>query len=775
MRNRIVSTSITMLAFIAATSLSAQCCDHHLVMHDSYGDGWNGGQLEVFLNGNSTGVFSATGSGSTSVFTVCDGDVIELNYTAADWENENSYQLYGPFGAVIFADGPTPATGLVSTTIGDCTTVPVPGSVPCVALPIDTLVCLTVDNSGVLGSGTNPDCANYTGGDLWYAMAIPPSGNVSVRTIGTGGLNDTGLALWSGPNCFSLTQNACDDDGGDGYYSLAAAYELMPEDSLYIQVFGYGGSAGAFQLCVADLGTVTLESSELPIVFINTLGQTIPQQGKVDALMEMKYNGPGTTTLLTDPSNVYNGHIGIGIRGASSAGYPQRPYAVETRDDMGANNNVSLLGMPAENDWVLLSNWNDRSLVRNQLAFHLARAMGQYAPRAQLCEVLVDSVYKGIQVFGEKIKRDGGRVDIAKLTGLENSGDDLTGGYILQQNLWSPSNSFESNYSPIDHPGFDVHFLYEYPAPDTISDPQKVYIAAFVDSLETALYGLDWTDANNGYRKYLDVPSFINYFLVNEVARNADGFKKSVFFHKDKNSNGGKLKAGPVWDFDWAWKNIWGCGTSSATDGSGWTHLVNDCVTDNYSTGWYVRLLDDPSFAADLRCTYEEQRQGALSTSSINAYIDSVGAVVQNAQERHFRKWPMLLGSSGPAPEVLACAATYSAELDTLKNWIGERLSWLDGNLPGACLNVGTNDLDTTEDFTCFPNPSAGQVHFHGMLNGQGPWELSIHDLAWRLVDGVRLHSGLCDLDLELPHSGTYVYVLRDAGRVVQKGRVVVY
>jgi len=769
------SLSVTLLALLCHPSVHAQCCDHHLVMQDGYGDGWNGGHLEVRINGVSIGTFAATGAGSTSVFTACNGDIISLYYTAADWENENTYQLFGPFGAVLFADGPTPGTGLVASIVSDCSTVPVPGSVPCAALPIDTVDCITVNNNTAPGSGIGPGCANYNGGDLWFTMPVPPSGNVSAGTANAGGLNDTGVALWSGPDCFNLVQRACDDDGGADYYSLAAAYELPPGEMLFIQVYGYGGATGAFQLCVNDLGTVTLESSELPIVLINTLGQEIPYDGKVDALMEMKYNGPGTITYLTDPSNEYNGHIGLGIRGATSSGYPQRPYAVETRNDLGANNNVPLLGMPAENDWVLLSNWNDRSLVRNALAFHLARAMGQYAPRTHLCEVLVDSAYKGIYVFGEKIKRDGGRVDIAKLTGDENTGDDVTGGYILQQNLWSPANSFESNYSPIDHPGFDVHFLYEYPAPDTISDPQRAYIAAFVDSVETALYGTAWTDPATGYRKYLDVPSFINYFLVNEVARNADGFKKSVFFHKDKNSNGGKLKAGPVWDFDWAWKNIWGCSTCQPTDGSGWTHLVNDCPTDNYSAGWYIRMLQDSTFTAELRCTYDEQRQGALSTSSIFAYIDSTAAVVQNAQDRHFRKWPMLLGVSGPAPEVLACATTYAAELDTLKSWIAERLTWLDANMPGVCAPLSAPRIVATADFTCFPNPSDGPVHFHGTLDGHGPWELSIHDLAWRIVASVRLPSGRCDVDLQLPHGGTYIYELHDADRMLRTGRVVVY
>ena len=774
MNRKLISRIV--LAGVACTALYmtsvAQCCDHHLVMHDSYGDGWNGGFLEVRLNGSSIGTYSATGFGSSAIFTVCNGDVMELEYTAADWENENTYQLYGPFGEVIFADGPNPAVGIVSTSIGDCATIPEPGAVPCTALPIDTLDCVIADNSGAMGTGTDPGCANYQGGDIWYTMPVPASGNVSVSTFNTGGLNDTGVALWTGPDCFNLTECTCDDDSGPDYFSIAAAYELPPGEMLFIQLFGYGGAEGAFQLCVADLGTVTLDSSELPIVLINTLGQEIPYDGKVDALMEIKYNGPGNLTHLTDPSNEYNGTIGIGIRGASSSGYPQRPYALETRDGLGANNDVPILGMPAENDWVLLSNYNDRSLVRNETAFHLARAMGQYAPRTHLCEVLVDSVYKGIYVFGEKIKRDGGRVDIAKLTGDENTGDDLTGGYILQQNLWNPSNSFQSNFSPIDHPGFDVHFLYEYPEPDTITTPQRGYIAAFVDSLETALYDPTFADPIEGYRKYLDVPSFINYFLVNEVAHNADGFKKSVFFHKDKNSNGGKLKAGPVWDFDWAWKNIWGCSICDQIDGSGWAHRVNDCPTDNYSTGWYIRLLQDSTFTSELRCTYESYRATVLDTANIFAYIDSIGARVENAQERHFQKWP-ILGVSGPAPEVLAVASTYAAELDTLKAWISLRLDWLDDNIPGLCNSTGLGTVNAANEWTVFPNPSSGIFHFSSPVVASGSLLFTLRDVTGRVFERRTIPAGM-SFDHAIQGSGTYFFTLEASDTILRTGRLIV-
>ena len=758
----------------AHTGTTAQCCDYTLNMQDSYGDGWNGGALVISVNGTAVGTFAASGFGSTGTFSICTGDQLELVYSGGAFEEENTYQLNTASGSLVQADGPDPATGVVFSGSGDCSLIAPPGSVPCVALPIDTANCVTADNSGALGSGYSAGCANFQGGDIWYAMPVPPSGNVVVSTDDAGGLMDTGIAVWAGPDCHTLTLQGCNDDAGGGYFSLLLVGELSPNDSLYIQAFGYGGGTGAFQLCVTDPGTVTLESSELPIVMINTLGQSIPDGSKIDALMEVKYNGPGNLTYVTDAANEYDGNIGIGIRGASSSSYPQFPYGIETRTALGENNDVPILGMPAENDWVLLSNYNDRSLIRNTLAFTIAQGMGQYAARHSLCEVLVDSAYKGIYLFAEKVKRDSGRVDIAKLTGLENTGDDVTGGYILEQGYWDASNSFESNYSPIDHPTFDVHFLHEYPAPDTITGPQRAYIAGYVDSLETALYSADFADPLVGYRQYLDVPSFIDYFLVNEVARSNDGFKKSVFFHKDKNSNGGKLKAGPVWDFDWAWKDIGSCSIFEATDGSGWAHLINDCFTDNYSCGWYVRLLQDSTFNNELRCAYDLYRTTVLDTTYLFGYIDSVGVLVQNAQARHFQKWP-ILGISGPAPEVNPVATTYAAELDTLKSWITRRLVWLDANIPGQCLTQGV--ITSQKDgigLLAFPNPSTGTVHFQGNIGGDGGRELVIHDVTWREIERVVLAPGRVDMERTMQESGTYFFTVQGEGRVLQTGKLVV-
>jgi len=730
-------------------------------MQDSYGDGWNGGSLKVYQNTTLLGTYSASQFATAQTFTLCPGDSIHLTYTPGSYENENTYQLYDAQWNVLFHDGPTPLTGSVYNAPVVCTGTIIPGNHACTATLIDTAVTYTVNNSGMASSTLNAGCANFQGGDLWFKIPIPLSGNLSVRTD-SGSLADTGLGLWLGSSCASVHKVACDDDAGNGYYSFLMFTEQNPGDTLYIQAWGYNGSQGSFTLRVNDLGTVHLDSSRLPIVQFITGGQSIPEGTKINMPLKIRYNGLSAMTHLSDPPTVYNGQAGIEVRGASSSGYPQKPYNFETRTATGTNNNVPLLGMPAENDWVLVSNFNDRSLIRNALAFDLFRWMGQPSPRHQLCEVLLDSNYRGIYLLCEKIKQDSARVPIATLKPDDSTDDALTGGYILQQNYWDANNSFQSNYSPIDHPGFDIHFVYQDPAPTDITAPQKIYIQHYIDSLETALYSAQFRDTSNGYARYLDKQSFIDYFIVNELSRNNDGFKKSVFFYKDRYSKGGKLKAGPVWDFDWAWKTLATGPLFENNDGSGWAYHINDYPTDNYSCGYYVRLLQDTNFANALRCRYEQLRSGILDTVFLFHYIDSVQLRVQDAQQRHFQKWP-ILGMSGPAPEVNAIATTYPAELDTLKHWIATRLHWLDDSIPGHCWPQTPNGIKSAEtaSIQIHPNPSTGEWWVNNLPNEAV--EVTLYRSTGECVWQKNIYPDQGQIHLSYPHPGLYELKLKSS------------
>jgi len=447
-------------------------------------------------------------------------------------------------------------------------------------------------------------------------------------------------------------------------------------------------------------------SSNLPIIIINTFGVPIPDDPKIPGTMKIIDNGNGQINHVTDSGNVYDGHIGIEVRGHYSASLPQKPYAIETRDDQQNSLDVPLFGFPEESDWVLLANYNDKVFMRNVLAFKLFNEMGHYASRTRFAEVMVNGQYNGIYIFGEKIKRDNGRVDIAKLTPDENSGEPLTGGYIFKIDYWDETNSWTSVFHPIGHPDFDVHYVYEYPKPEEISEQQHEYIKSYVTAYESALYN-PFHDSIAGYYPYMNTQSFIDYFIVNEVARNNDGFKKSFFFHKNRDGINRRINCGPVWDFDWAWKNIDECSIFANTDGSGWAYQVNDCYPDVSSPGWHIRLLQDTLFADELHCRYELFRNDILNLDSLFDWIDNNASYLWQAQQRHYTRWP-ILGLNVGTPVIPPIPTTFQGEIDDFKHWILLRISWLDENMPGKCFNVLSNELFSHKPMLlAFPNPAS--------------------------------------------------------------------
>ena len=466
----------------------------------------------------------------------------------------------------------------------------------------------------------------------------------------------------------------------------------------------------AFLLLAAPSYAQVFTSSNLPIIIINTNNVPIPDEPKIPGTMKIIDNGAGQINHITDPGNIYSGNIGIEIRGSYSASLPQKPYAIETRDINQIDSAVSLFGFPEESDWVLLANYNDKVFMRNVLAFKLFNETGHYASRTRFAEVMVNGTYNGIYIFGEKIKRDQGRVDIAKLEPDENTGEPLTGGYIFKIDYWDASNSWTSPYHPIGHSNFDIHFVYYYPQPEDISIQQRTYIKDYVTAFESALRNPLIHDSSAGYYPYMNVSSFIDYFIVNEVSRNNDGFKKSFYFFKDRNGKDRRINCGPVWDFDWAWKNINECAIFAHTDGSGWAYKVNDCYPDVNSPGWHIRLLQDTLFANELHCRWDLFRSGFLNTDSVLNWVDDNAAYLWQAQQRHYTRWP-ILGLNVGTPVVGPIPTTFQGEIDGFKNWITLRLNWLDANMPGRCYNILHNEyLQNKLQIVAFPNPASDHV-----------------------------------------------------------------
>ncbi|MBC8384513.1 MAG: CotH kinase family protein, partial [Candidatus Cloacimonetes bacterium] len=183
------------------------------------------------------------------------------------------------------------------------------------------------------------------------------------------------------------------------------------------------------------------EESHLPIVIIDTYGQEIPNSYRIVVHIGIINNESSETNYITDPFDSYDGFAGIEIRGSSSVMFPKKQYAFETQDEFGENLNVPLLGLPTENDWILYAPYSDKTLIRNALAYELARKAGRYASRLRFCELVINDDYKGLYILFEKIKRDDDRVDISEMDQDDIAGDELTGGYILKVDKWDGENN----------------------------------------------------------------------------------------------------------------------------------------------------------------------------------------------------------------------------------------------------------------------------------------------------------------------------------------------
>ncbi|RQW07021.1 hypothetical protein EH222_07820, partial [candidate division KSB1 bacterium] len=273
-------------------------------------------------------------------------------------------------------------------------------------------------------------------------------------------------------------------------------------------------------------------SSNLPIVLIDTEGRSIQDAVRIPARLEIKDNADGRRNVVDQESD-FQGRISIEIRGSSSAGFEKKSYGFETQDESGANLNVSLLGMPAENDWILYGPYSDKSLLRNAITFHLGRAMGRYASRMQCCELVVNGDYRGLYLLMEKIKRDVNRVNIDALFPDDRDGDDLTGGYIIKADKLEGDFRGWTSYS--NPPGVPIFFQYVHPDHRTINPQQEAYIQDYILQFEMALNGYNYRDPQKGYAPYVDLLSFIDMYIINELTKNIDCYRFSTFLYKDKN------------------------------------------------------------------------------------------------------------------------------------------------------------------------------------------------------------------------------------------------
>jgi len=496
---------------------------------------------------------------------------------------------------------------------------------------------------------------------------------------------------------------------------------------------------------------VPFTSSNLPIVVINTDGQSIMDDPKITASMGIIDNGAARNNV-SDPFNNYNGKIGIEIRGSSSQMFPKKQYGIELRDDAGNGIASSLLSLPEEEDWILFAPYNDKSLMRDALAYTLGRSLGGYAPRTKFCELVLNGTYQGIYVLIEKIKRDKNRVDINKLDPDEIAGNNLTGGYIIKidKTTGGTGEGWVSTHKPPNAFNQQIHFQYEYPDAEDIVAEQKAYIQKYVTDFENALASDNFTDAVSGYSKFIDVNSFVDYLIMQEVTKNVDGYRLSTFFHKQRDTDGGKLVMGPIWDFNLGFGNANYCTGGSP---NGFVLDFNSmCAQDFWLIPfWWQRLLADEAFSTKVAERWVELRATKFKEEVIHGYIDSVATVLNvESQQRNFKAWTVLNEYVWPNYFI---GATFQQEVDWLKAWVSDRLVWLDQHMP-FLITATEEPADAEEYALAYPNPFSTSVNIDYKILNNGPVTVKVFDALGRTVKSV-----------ELIHDsgGTYTYVWQSA------------
>jgi hypothetical protein len=414
----------------------------------------------------------------------------------------------------------------------------------------------------------------------------------------------------------------------------------------------------------------TFTDSNLPIVLISTdknpntgLPLEILDDPRIMASMKIIKHPDGSRNYLTDINNTaylnYNGRINIEIRGSTSQSLPKKPYGLTTlKSDNVSNNNVSLLGMPNENDWILNSLAFDPSLIRDYLSYNLSNNMGDYATRTVYCEVVINGVYMGLYLLQEKIKSNSNRVNVLKIGTSDISFPDVTGGYITKTDkttggdpvAWTMSSYFEN-----------ASFIHELPKPTSVTPEQNTFIHNQFLKLESTANSSN-TDLIAGYPSVIDVPSFVDFMLINEFSSNVDAYQYSTYYHKDK---GGKLRAGPIWDFNLTYGNDlfqWGFDRSK-------TNVWQFSNGDNEGAKFWTDLFNNATYRCYMAKRWNDLIQSGqpLNESKMSLFIDQTVSYISEAVSRENQKWSTI--------------PNHLQEINGIKGFISNRITWMNTNL----------------------------------------------------------------------------------------------
>lgn len=409
---------------------------------------------------------------------------------------------------------------------------------------------------------------------------------------------------------------------------------------------------------------------DMPVLVLDDYGQGAPGREYVDvAVMEFQPVN-GSASLSSAPKLATRG--GFHLRGNSSSTFPKVPYRLELWDNDDDDVDHPLLGLPADSDWVMRGPYTDKALIRDAFIFSLARDMGMYAPRFAFAEVYVNldaqplaaADYQGVYLIMETVKNSKNRLDLKQLDEDDTTLPKITGGYIFKFE-WMAA---EEPTLPCPGPTATCWNYLEVVDPDPLNAQQRSWLTQHINEFNDVLNGPNFANPTTGYRAYIDVGSWINQLILNELSREMDAYVRSQHFYKDRDT---KIFAGPPWDFDLSF-GVGGYFNNNQT--SGWQYQQTRSPQTNT---WFPRLLQDPAFVNEVKIRWQSLRRGLLSNAQLEARINSLATPLTNAAQRNFQKWPNL-STRMLGPFITPTNPTWQGQVQFMRDWMFQRATWLD-------------------------------------------------------------------------------------------------
>ena len=403
----------------------------------------------------------------------------------------------------------------------------------------------------------------------------------------------------------------------------------------------------------------------LPIVILDTKnGKSINSKDKAVAahlkIIDCKENPLGI--------GLYDGDIEIKGRGSSSWGMPKQGWNFTLAEKS------QILDMAPHEDWILLANYSDKSLMRNYMAYEFSRDLGAaFSPKMRFVDLIYNGRYHGTYLIGERIRVGKGRLDLPKLKKDMTDEYDLTGTYILevscQDRLKRGENIFTSKHVK---PGYETIWgraegdmvIISQPSPANLSKEAFNYIREHFNKLDDALFGPDFKDPEKGYRKYMDTASWIDWYLVNEFFKNIDAdFRLSTYLYKPRGDD--KIYMGPIWDFDLT------AGNADYRGGDDpWDWYIRTSI-------WHERLFEDEAFAKEFKDRWNYLKDNGYFDAFFKR-IDDTAEMLEKSAKMNFERWNTLGKYDWPNGGNWWDRTTYQDEVDYLKDWLTARFKWMD-------------------------------------------------------------------------------------------------